>query len=54
MYHIFTDFLLKTISRTIKILLSYLSWQAHEKSFNPVLTLLLSASLFIMILSPFL
>ena len=47
----FTDFLLKTISRTLKIILSYLSWQSHEKLINPVLSTLLAVALFTLVLS---
>lgn len=47
----FTDFLVKTISRTIKIILSYLSWQSHEKLLNPAISALLTAALFIFVLS---
>ena len=47
----FTDFLLKTISRTLKIILSYLSWQSHEKLINPILSTLLAVALFTLVLS---
>jgi hypothetical protein len=47
----FTDFLTKTISRTLKIILSYLSWQSHEKLLNPTFSTFLTVALFIFVIS---
>jgi len=47
----FTDFLTKTISRTLKIILSYLSWQSHEKLLNPTFSVFLTVALFALVIS---
>jgi len=46
--NMFMNFLTKIVARTIKILLSYLSWQSHEQFVNPIIAIMLTLGLFLL------